>query len=182
MNFTRARLGSLGTGVAEQGSFFQIPEVLTRVRLFPVGSLRVIGVSSVPVLPFSRLCYAGPPQRPILKPSAAPGCPASPQTTKLAFATLVAFRSTPGRIAYFICRIAAPHGASRLSRDFAKLFATGPWRQKIWLRKLPNRSTIRASMTALSVADPPPMPRAGVDRFHRKALLALDPRRRAWLS
>jgi len=39
MNFTYGQDWDLWYRFAEQGSFFQIPEVLTRVRLFPVGSL-----------------------------------------------------------------------------------------------------------------------------------------------
>jgi len=63
MNFTTARLGSW-VPACRASSFFQIPEVLTRVRLFPVGSLpRHVREQRCQCCPLPSVATASPPQQ-----------------------------------------------------------------------------------------------------------------------
>jgi len=152
-------------------------------RLFPWWALYALyGVKpSVLSAALSRALLRSPPQRTILKTLCLPSRPARfAPDHHWRFATLVAFRSTPGRRRLFqICPKSLADGDLALCPgailpSFSPRSLALP---KIWLRILPPiASTPRAHpMTARSGGDPHLWPRAGVDRFASKPCLPGSP-------
>jgi len=100
----RARLGISGYRLAEPRQLLPDSEVLNVCVLFPVGSLRVIGDREQRAFCPLPSVAPQPAAATILKTLCCSRLPVRPRTTKLAFATLVAFRSetTRPKGAYFI--------------------------------------------------------------------------------
>jgi len=120
--------------LAEQGSFFQIPEVLTRVRLFPCGLSSRHWREQRAIAALSRACYAarrsGHPEAPLLVQAAR----VRPRPPGWRLPSWWPFDRHQAEGAYFIAESLRRNGDPRCRRYFAEAFRHGPWLPKIWLR------------------------------------------------
>jgi hypothetical protein len=120
--------------LAETGSFFHIPEVMTRVRLFPRGLSSRHWRDQHAIGALSRACYvarrSGQPEVSLLTQVSH----FRPRPSGWRLPSWFPFDQRHAEGSYFIGEALRRNGDPRCRRYFAEAFRYAPWLPKVWLR------------------------------------------------